>query len=262
MENNEAYFYRIYEVTTEEESVNYSFYEDRVIRRKLIDNGYIIAKDRDEFKSILKETYPDINFGRKKDCDIGYKYVTVIYHNKYDIAKGYIFDYECDNCKKRIYGDRFNLNTYLYNCSLWIGVGKRTDEKYKFCCEKCKNEYEERLKAEETQKNGNMLIDSYVDKNSWNNEKGYIYKISKKSTGEFYIGQTRYTPIFRWGQHLLSERFDIKNIDDYIFEVIEKCPFEKLNERESHYINLYKNDSRNLNKAIPNNYEQLALEVE
>lgn len=66
---------------------------------------------------------------------------------------------------------------------------------------------------------------------------GYIYKISKKSTGEFYIGQTMYAPVFRWGQHLKTERFPIKNITDYKFEVIEIVPkTENILEREKYYI--------------------------
>ena len=43
------------------------------------------------------------------------------------------------------------------------------------------------------------------DPNEWisisqftnNDIAGYIYKITKKSTGEFYIGQTIHIPIFR-----------------------------------------------------------------
>ena len=66
---------------------------------------------------------------------------------------------------------------------------------------------------------------------------GYIYKISKKSTGEFYIGQTIYLPIFRWGQHLKTDRFDMKGIVDYQFEVIEIVPItENILAREKYYI--------------------------
>lgn len=69
------------------------------------------------------------------------------------------------------------------------------------------------------------------------NTAGYIYKITKKSTGEFYVGQTIYVPVFRWGQHLKTERFDIKNILDYQFEVIEIVPKgENILEREKYWI--------------------------
>lgn len=79
---------------------------------------------------------------------------------------------------------------------------------------------------------------------------GYIYKISKKSTGEFYIGQTMYAPVFRWGQHLKTERFPIKNITDYKFEVIEIVPkTENILEREKYYIQKFykENPEKSLN---------------
>lgn len=259
----EIYFYRIYEVTDDIDNMNYSFYGDREINRKLIDNGYIIAKNRDEFKEILRVNYPDIHFGRKKNSDIGYQYVSVIYHSKYELYKSQMISYKCDNCYKEINTDYFNLNIHLVNCGLWIGIGKQTDKKYNFCCDDCRNQYEQKLRAEETAKNGDMYVDVYVDKSSFNEySDGFIYKITKKSTGEFYIGQTRYVPMYRWMQHLKTERFSMKNIIDYIFEIIETCPINMLNERESHYINMYKTDPLNLNVMIPKDKKQLSLEFE
>lgn len=79
---------------------------------------------------------------------------------------------------------------------------------------------------------------------------GYIYKISKKSTGEFYIGQTMYAPVFRWGQHLKTDRFPIENITDYKFEVIEIVPKTKnILEREKYYIQKFykENPEKSLN---------------
>lgn len=262
MNNEEIYFYRIYEVTDDANNMNYSFYSDREINRKLIDNGYIIAKDRDEFKKIIQITYPNIHFGRKNNCEVGYQYVSVIYHNKYELYESQMIEYECNNCGKKIKTDYFNLNSYLVNCGMWIGIGKKTDNKYSFCCEECKNQYEKKLISEETAKNGDMYVDTFVSKDSFNEySDGFIYQISKKSTGEFYIGQTRYVPMYRWMQHLKTERFNIKNIADYVFEILETCPTDKLNERESHYINMYKMDPLNLNIMIPNNKEQLSLEL-
>lgn len=73
---------------------------------------------------------------------------------------------------------------------------------------------------------------------------GYIYKISKKSTGEFYIGQTMYAPVFRWGQHLKTERFPIENITDYQFEVIEIVPPGcNILEREKYWIQKFYKDN-------------------
>ena len=73
---------------------------------------------------------------------------------------------------------------------------------------------------------------------------GYIYKITKKSTGEFYVGQTCHIPIFRWGQHLKTYRFPEDKINDYIFEVLEIVPKGKnILEVEKEYIQeCYKKD--------------------
>jgi hypothetical protein len=93
-----------------------------------------------------------------------------------------------------------------------------------------------------------MNIDNQISKG------GYIYKISKKSTEEFYVGQTIYVPIFRWGQHLLTERFNIQNIDDYVFEILEVVKNKKLlNERETYWINKCRdeNPELSLNIIIP-----------
>ena len=60
--NKELYVYRIYEACDEsEKSYNYGIFDSEV-NRKLIDSGYVFAENRDEFKSIIKETYPNINF--------------------------------------------------------------------------------------------------------------------------------------------------------------------------------------------------------
>lgn len=96
---------------------------------------------------------------------------------------------------------------------------------------------------------------------------GYIYKISKKSTGEFYIGQTIYAPVFRWGQHLKTARFPIKDITDYKFEVIEIVPkTENILEREKYYIQKYyrENPEKSLNIACTANIDtaQITMETE
>lgn len=94
---------------------------------------------------------------------------------------------------------------------------------------------------------------------------GYIYKISKKSTGEFYIGQTMYAPVFRWGQHLKTERFPIENITDYKFEVIEIVPkTENILEREKYYIQKFykENSEKSLNIMCTANLNPEQLQFE
>lgn len=258
----EIYVYRIYEVCEEAEKSYVSSYFDNEISRRLIDSGYVFAENREQFKNIIKETYPDINFGRKKNSPIGFQYCSVVYHNKYDTKKSQIINYKCDYCRKEVYNDVFSTPYNLYNTSHYLGIGKRTDNKYNYCSVECKEKHCEELQKEEQTKNGNNYVDEFITKESFSNySDGFIYKISKRSTGEFYIGQTRYVPIFRWGQHLKTERFNIDKITDYLFEVIEICPVDKLNERESHYINMYKDNPLNLNIMIPSDKEQMRLEV-
>ncbi len=104
-----------------------------------------------------------------------------------------------------------------------------------FCSESCKWKYQEKerrnLRPEDDK-------EFYVSRDMFTEQvAGYIYLITKKSTGEFYVGQTVYAPIFRWGQHLKTERFDIKGILDYQFEVIEIVPKgENILEREKYWI--------------------------
>lgn len=120
----------------------------------------------------------------------------------------------------------------------------------RFCSYKCHEHFLER----ERQKclDDGLIDESFITKDSYsyNDISGYIYKITKKSTGEFYVGQTIYAPIFRWGQHLKTDRFDIKGITDYQFEVIEVVPKNvNILEREKYYIQKYykENPEKSLN---------------
>ena len=114
-----------------------------------------------------------------------------------------------------------------------------------FCSDQWKDAFKaserNRLKPDEEQ-------EYYIQKDMFTeNIAGYIYLITKKSTGEFYVGQTAYCPVFRWGQHLKTERFPISKIEDYVFEVLEIVPpSENILEREKYWIqSLYKQSPEN-----------------
>ena len=131
-----------------------------------------------------------------------------------------------------------------------------------FCSNYCRNKKEEELINEykEFAKNNNLLQDTFISKDTFMNGCGYIYMISKKSTKEFYVGQSKYVPIFRWGQHLRTERFSIDKINDYVFEVLEIIPNysnETLNAREAYWINKKRNENPelSLNIIIPKEKE-------
>lgn len=79
-----------------------------------------------------------------------------------------------------------------------------------------------------------------------------IYKITNQVNGKVYIGQSRNIEK-RWNQHRTTA-FNSNNhnynlplyrairkygIENFIFEVLEECKIEELNEKEKYYIKLY-----------------------
>lgn len=76
---------------------------------------------------------------------------------------------------------------------------------------------------------------------------GYIYKITNKKTGKMYVGQTANTIQSRWLEHLSKAKNPKENyllyqvmrrsgVENFIIEEIEKCPNNKLDEREKYWI--------------------------
>jgi len=228
--------YRIYEVAGQSEYGGY---------RNFIDRGFVVAEDRESFKNTIREMYPEIKFGRSKKMKDGTVYCVIIYSE--DIEKSdrhLIYEYECNYCHKKVKKEKSELYR-LYQYSHW-GVGN--DTKFNYCSAQCREKHYQELKEKYIKINDGINPFEWIDKDSCRleNTKGFIYKISKKSTNEFYVGQTNSIPVFRWGQHLKSDRFPMKHIDDYIFEVLEIISKEDkrtLLEVESEYIN------REYNKA-------------
>ena len=89
---------------------------------------------------------------------------------------------------------------------------------------------------------------------------GYIYKITNTINNKIYIGQTVRNPLLRKEEHFnnlkkgihhnshLQNSFD-KYGDVFEFEVIEKCPDEKLNEREIALIKEFKSYYKGYNET-------------
>ena len=142
---------------------------------------------------------------------------------------------------------------------------KQLIEEYKekhFCCSKCYYDYLEKEKNKLKLERGDEVNESlWISQDMFSNKDiaGYIYKITKKSTGEFYIGQTCHIPIFRWGQHLKTYRFPTEHIDDYTFEVLEIVPKGGKNilEVEKEYIqeSYKKNPDKSLNISNTKNID-------
>lgn len=72
---------------------------------------------------------------------------------------------------------------------------------------------------------------------------GFVYIITKKSTGELYIGETHCKPTKRWDDHLGSKNFPIDyiEIEDYKFEILEVVSkSDNIRNREKYYIKEYR----------------------
>lgn len=92
--------------------------------------------------------------------------------------------------------------------------------------------------------------------------KGGIYKITRLSTGEIYIGRAASFKD-RWIQHIKSA-FNVGTIADsllhrkmredgvtnYVFEVLEIVPTEKQSEREKYWIEFYDSKTYGLNQRV------------
>ncbi len=84
---------------------------------------------------------------------------------------------------------------------------------------------------------------------------GYIYKITNKTDGKIYVGQTIQTLEERWSHHrsmkgncrYLKSAFKKYGIDNFIFEMICNCSDEELDKLEIQYM-------AEFNSMVPNGY--------
>lgn len=202
----------------------------------------MICDDREHFKQSIRDVWgKDIKFTYSKKLKPNDHYCVIIGDHCYDTEKYFNkYEFECAHCKTKVstYLKRhiqlssWDIKNYLYDLPEY--------QSKVFCTDKCKHDY---LRSEERKlridKNDEVNEHLWINQEMFHNEEisGYIYRISKKSTGEFYVGQTCHIPIFRWGQHLKTDRFYQDKIDDYVFEVLEIVPKSKnLLEVEKHYI--------------------------
>lgn len=248
--------YRIYEVADndiKEQNKNDIDYFSSISKSENIEllMDCLICDNREHFKEIIKDTYGNIPFRYSKKLNAGDLYCVIIGEHCYNTERYFNkITFTCDFCGSTVetYSNSiitlsdWEISTYLYNIQEY-------KEKH-FCCNKCKDRYIDKTKSEiKPDEDSEFFITQYMFTEKVS---GYIYKITKKSTGEFYIGQTKYAPVFRWGQHLKTNRFPIENITDYQFEVIEIVPqSENILEHEKFYIQEYykRNPDKSLNIA-------------
>lgn len=213
-----------------------------------------LCENREDFKEYIKSIYgKDVKFANSKKYPPNTIYCIIIGEHCYNAQRYFNrIEYECDFCHCKVSGyidNKVTIDNYELRDELANQYDKYKDKK--FCSWKCKDAYIEIEKSKICDED--IAFNQFITRDMFtnNNLAGYIYKITKKSTGEFYIGQTVYVPIFRWGQHLKTERFDIKNILDYKFEVIELVKKnENILEREKYWIQKYYKENPSLSLNI------------
>ena len=238
--------YRIYEVADEETAkknrendMNFGIFSStsKAENTELIMDCKV-CDSREQFMEIIRAEYGEnIAFAyRKGKLKAGDLYCIVIGEHCFDTERYFQKQtFTCACCGNTI-------TTYLKNKIQFTGYdikhtffGIEEYKKKQFCSGSCKWKYEQEELARIRPQDDKEF---YVTRDMFTEQiAGYIYLITKKSTGEFYVGQTIYAPVFRWAQHLKTERFDIKGILDYQFEVIEIVPKgENILEREKYWI--------------------------
>lgn len=257
--------YRVYEIV---EYVETSWDgEKRENKDKIIlDQTICCCNSREHFKDIMREMYAPkkVHFANSKNLKHNDIYINIISENCNNTEQYFVVsDYQCSCCGKEFksnnrlllkFRDNWRLNSackekYLENIS--------EIESMVFCSNFCRGKKTNELVAEyvEYAKKNDLMQDNFISRETFNKySSGYIYIITKKSTNEFYVGQTNSAPIFRWGQHLLTDRFKLENIVDYKFEVLEVVKsLDELNQREAYWINKKRNENPELclNIIIP-----------
>lgn len=254
--------YRIYQV---DEKLKEQKYEDiylcssesQLYSRELV-MDVVICESRDQFKDIIRSQYgQDIKFKYSRKMKDGDVYCIIIGEHCWNSDKYFNKrKFTCDYCGCQV-------ETYLQNWDTGIGestvkhklYGKDKYLKLQFCGRRCMDLF---IEEESKRIMPDDDAEFYINRDMFTNNSivGYIYKITKKSTDEFYIGQTKYVPIYRWGQHLLTDRFNINDILDYQFETIKVVhQGENINEIEKYYIQKYYNENpdKSLNISLTPN---------
>lgn len=248
--------YRVYEKDSTE-------WDGKII----LDQSVCCCNSREHFKEIMRDLYKpkNIYFANSKKLIDGDIFVSIISEDCYNVETYLnVQEYQCACCDKTFKANKKLLHSFSDYVvrelrDICAPLFEKRKEEFKdmvFCSRICQEEKNNRLLEEfkNFAKENDMLSEEWISKDSFNiSDKGYIYMITKKSTGEFYVGQTKYVPIFRWGQHLLTDRFKLENINDYKFEVLEIVIAGDLLTREAHWINKKRdeNPSLSLNIQIP-----------
>ena len=247
---------------------------------KILNQDVMLVNSKEDFKEAIKLLYgEDVKFKHTTKMTDGDIFISIVSYDCYNAEKYVcVKEYKCSHC-----GKIFKTNEYLLNKNqgydLYVleGICKslysEQEEALKneiYCSRYCKDKRIEELKINYklyVEKNNLLEDNSWVTRDDFKTfHKGYIYMITKKSTGEFYVGQTNAVPMFRWVQHLKTERFTINHIEDYKYEILEKVEKDMdMNQREAYWINKKRDEcpEKSLNIVVPKvKYENLKLDLE
>lgn len=212
-------------------------------------SGKVIAADKKEAKVLIEEEYGKQFPLRvlKKDLDSNEFLLKIEDMTGKNYLAQLFEERPCKECKstfRRI--DLYNDPNTRY---------KGTE----YCCDACKERAYERQRFELSEsmfsEAGNVPC---------------IYKITNRTTGQCYIGQTIQSFTLRWWQHIKWGKTDCKfhkamqesKITDWIFEVIEIIESkDKLNDREGYWIKFYNsvNGGYNTVRMSTEDTEQMKL---
>lgn len=197
----------------------------------------MVCESRDQFKDIIRDTYgDDIRFRYSRNMTPGQLYCIIIGEHCYTVERYFNkIEDTCTECGASIityYGHPIGFSPSEIKYKFY---GQQEHANCHFCSNTCKSRYENRIRAQLRPGDDDEF---FVSRDMFSQSiSGYIYKITKKSTQQFYIGQTKYAPMFRWAEHMKTERFPIENIEDYQFEVLRIVPTsENILDVEKQYI--------------------------
>lgn len=240
-------FIRVVKSLNSGDSLEYFGYQN------VVEEKFILAKDKQEVKEYLLKKYPQFFpdnkiFSKETKEDAQFFYVVIF--ELYEWEKQQVINpiaWNCAHCGQN------HENTYISK--------PRTNEKFfgdlkfcksddDYCLVQYKKEYFKDIELGDDE--------NYITNSSPN----YIYKITEKLTNKCYIGKTRNEPFFRWWNHLKhsSSPFGLylkkTKISDWTFEVLEILPREMEDTEvfriESEFIKKYDSILNGFNHVISN----------
>ena len=197
--------------------------------------GKVSAENKKEARHIIETEY-DHKFPLRDSKNNKSCYILGLYEMGNDPQYSFVAEQfkvkKCKQCgEEYTIIDKFNFGV---NATL------------EFCSNECRIAYREENKT--------YNVDNFDFSNP------VIYKITQKTTGKCYIGQTTRSFTLRWWEHIKSSdgnkfhsEMQETDITDWTFEVIEVCKDKDvLDKRESHWINFYNSveDGFNSTKGV------------